>query len=308
MNLLRRGDLIGVVAPGSPVPIDILKRGIGVLKKIGFDVKLGKHVYDVREFTAGTPLNRAYDINMFFSDTKVKAIIAARGGYNCNQVIPYLDFNLIKKNPKFFFGLSDVTSILNAISIKAGITTFHSPTILMIGGGKDRQAFSKFSRNNFMETVFGLKRNYIKIKNAKRKWIVLKNGKAKGRLFGGNLESIVSILGTRYEPEWRNNIFFWECVDDKIERVSQFLTHLKLAKVYDKISGMIIGRPIKIDLNGKKYSNFKICKMITELLKAHNFPIIYGVDFGHVSDNIVLPIGGDVSFETKNDYIKILKY
>ena len=136
----------------------------------------------------------------------------------------------------------------------------------------------------------------------------MKNGNAKGKLFGGNLESIVSILGTEYEPAWENRIFFWECVDDKIQRISQLLTHLKLAKVYDKISGMIIGRPINIDFNGKRYSDFKICKMIYELLKDHNFPIIYGVDFGHVNDNIVLPIGDEVSFETKNDYIKLLKY
>lgn len=308
MDSLKKGDRIGIVAPGSPIPIAILKKGIGVLEKMGFDVKLGKHVYDVSEFTAGTPLNRACDINMFFSDPRIKTIIAGKGGYNCNQVLPYLDYDLIKKNPKFFFGLSDVTAILNAISVKTGITTFHSPTALMIGGGRDGQAFSKFSRDNFMEAIFGSKKNYIKVKNAKRKWTVLKNGNAKGKLFGGNLESIVSILGTEYEPAWENRIFFWECVDDKVERISQLLTHLKLAKVYDKISGMIIGRPTDIDFNGKRYSDFKICKMISELLKDHNFPIIYGVDFGHIKDNIVLPIGGEVSFETKNDYIKLLKY
>lgn len=308
MDLLKAGDRIGVVAPGSPIPADMLKKGVVTLEKMGFKVELGKHIFDVTNYTAGTAIDRAFDINNFFSDPKIKAIIAARGGYNCNQVIPYLNYDLMRRNPKIFLGLSDVTAILNAITVKSKITTFHAPVVLMMGGGKDNKAFSQFSRNKFLEIVLGKNKENIKIKNAKRKWAVLRHGQTNGKLFGGNLHSIISTLGTEYEPTWRNAIFFWECIDDRIENISQMLTHLKLAKVFDKTSGMIIGKLMNIHSKGIKCSDKEICKMISELLKDYNFPIIYGVDFGHVNDNTVLPIGGEVSFGTKNDYIKLLRY
>lgn len=307
MKLLKSGDQIGIVAPGSPVPMNIFKKGITVLENMGFNVMLGEHIFDVNEFTAGTALNRANDINNFFSEPKIKAIIAARGGYNCNQVIPYLDFDLIKKNPKFFFGLSDATVILNAISVKTRITTFHSPGVLMMGGGRDGQAFSKFSQDNFKKVIFDLDAKNNKISNAGSKWTVIKKGKTRGKLFGGNLNSIVGLVGTEYEPKWKNKIFFWECTGEKVENISQILTHLKLTKMFELISGMVIGKPTNITFGGNIYPDSKLCKMISGLLGDYNFPIIYGVDFGHTNNNVVLPIGGDISLDTNYNYIKIIR-
>ena len=308
MDLLKKSDYIGIVAPGSPVPKEVFGKGINILEQMGFRIKLGKHVFDITGYTAGNPENRARDINEFFADSDVKAIVAARGGYNCNQVLLYLDYKLIKKNPKIFLGLSDVTAILNAITSKTGIVTFYGPVLLMIGGGKDGKAFPLYTQENFQKILMWRKRENINLTNASNNWHVLKKGKAIGKLLGGNLSSLTSIIGTPYEPEWEEAILIWETMGERIEMMTQMLTHLKLAGVFDKINGMIIGRIVdtqpKEEINMEK----RIIEMILGQCKPYSFPVIYGVDFGHINNNLILPIGGEVRFDTNNNFIKIIKY
>ena len=309
MDLLKKGDFIGVVAPGSHGQREVIKKGINVLERLGFKIKLGKHIFDVTGHTAGFPENRASDINNFFSDREIKVIITVRGGYNCNQVLPYLNYRLIKKNPKIFLGLSDVTAILNAITSKTGIVTFHGPVLLMIGGGRDGYAFSRYSQEHFKKILMGKKRKNVDLINApSSRWSVLKKGKAVGRLFGGNLPSLISIIGTPYEPNWKDKILIWETVGERIEIIDQMLTHLKLAGIFDKINGMIVGK--LVDTQPKEEVNIKkrIIEMILSQCKSCSFPGVYGVDIGHINDNLILPIGGKVEFDTKDNFIKIIKY
>lgn len=307
MHLLKKGDLVGVVAPGSTAPKEILEKGISTLKRMGFRVKLGDHIFDVTGHTAGAPEDRAADINNFFFDPNIKAIITVRGGYNCNQVLPYLDYGLIKRTPKIFLGLSDVTAILNGIASKAEIITFHGPGLLMIGGGKDGKAFSQYSRENFKKILMGKQKKNINLTNASDSWVVLKKGKAIGKIYGGNLPSLTSIIGTRYEPDWNGGILIWETLGERIEMIDQMLTHLKLAGIFDKINGMIVGK--LVDTQSREDNiGARITEMILKQCKKFNFPVIYKADFGHIDNNLILPIGGKVSFDTDNTFIKIVKY
>lgn len=308
MDLLKKGDFIGIVAPGSHAPIKIIKKGVSLLEQMGFKVKLGKHVFDITGHTAGNQIDRSSDINRFFADPEIKGIIAVRGGNNCNQILPYLDYESIRKNPKIFLGLSDVTVILNAITSKTKVTTFHGPVLLMIGGGKDGMAFSSYSQENFKRILTGKHKENIDLKNAFNDWIVLKKGKASGKLFGGNLSSLVNIIGTSYEPNWENKILIWETVGERIEMIDQMLSHFKLAKVFNKINGMIIGRLFETGLKENIRLGKKIMDVIVRQCKEYKFPIIYGVDFGHVNNNLILPIGGEVSFDTSSRVIKLIKY
>ena len=308
MNLLKKGDFVGIVAPGSPVPREVFEKGVNVLEQMGFKIKLGEHVFDITGHTAGNPEDRASDINRFFADPDVKAIIAARGGYNCNQVLPCLDYKLIKKNQKIFLGLSDVTAILNAITSKTGIVTFHAPVLLMIGGGKDGKAFSSYTQKNFQKILMGKQRENINLTNASNNWHVLKRGKAIGKLLGGNLPSLTSIIGTSYEPNWEEAILIWETTGERIELIDQMLTHLKLAGIFDKIVGMIIGKLVDTEPKEDIRLGIRIMEMILKQCKEYRFPIIYGVDFGHVNDNLILPIGAKASFDTENGVIKLIKY
>lgn len=304
MDFLKKGDTIGVVAPGSPVPKKNIKKGVNVLSNMGFNVKLGKHIFSITGYTAGIAKDRANDINRFFSDSQIKAIIAARGGYNCNQILPFLDYGLIKKNPKIFLGLSDVTAVLNAIVLKSNVITFHGPVLLMIGGGRDGKVFSKYSKENFEKILMNEKKRFINVVNAFDNWIVLNKGKAVGKLFGGNLSSLISIIGTSYEPNWKNAILMWETLEEKLEMIDQMLTHLRLAGIFDKINGMMVGKFV----DTKQGRDTEIIKMILEQCRGYDFPIIYGVDFGHTNENLILPIGGEISFNTEEEFLKIIKY
>lgn len=308
MDLLKKGDYVGIVAPGSPASRQVLEKGVSVLESLGFKTKLGEHVFDVTGHTAGFPENRAGDINNFFSDSQIKAIITTRGGYNCNQILPYLNYELIKNNPKIFLGLSDVTVVLNTIAFKAGIITFHGPGLLMMGGGKDGKAFSQYSRENFKKIFMGKKRKNIILENVSTNWFVLKSGKATGKVFGGNLPSLTSIVGTPYEPDWKGKILIWETVRERIEMIDQMLTHLKLVGIFDKINGMIVGR--LVDTQPKEEVNMekRIIEMILNQCKSYSFPVIYRVDFGHINDNLILPIGAEFSLDTEKNILKIVKY
>jgi muramoyltetrapeptide carboxypeptidase len=308
MDLLKKGDFIGIVSPGSPVPKEVFDKGVEVLKQMGFRIKLGRHVFDVTGHTAGVPEDRASDINGFFADPEVKAIIATRGGYNCNQILPYLDYELIKKNQKIFLGLSDVTAILNAITSKTGMVTFHGPVLLMIGGGKTGQAFSSYTQKNFQKILMGEKRQNINLTNASDNWNVLKRGRATGRLFGGNLPSLESIIGTPYEPDWEKTILIWETIEERVELIDQMLTHLKLAGIFDKLNGMIIGKLVDTEPKEDISLGIRIVEMIIRQCKEYRFPIVYGVDFGHINDNLILPIGGEVSLDSQKNVIKVVKY
>jgi len=300
---LKKGDTIGLVAPGSPGPRKVIKKGIDVLNSMGFDVILGKNVFKVSDHTAGFAEDRADDINNFFSNPKIKAIIAIRGGHNCNQILPFLDYELIKKNTKIFLGLSDVTVVLNAITSRSDITTFHGPVLLMIGGGEDGKAFSNFSKENFKRIFMNKKEKIINIADIFDRWVTLKKGKAVGKLFGGNLDSLVNIIGTPYEPNWENAIFMWETLETRPEIIDQSLTHLKLAGIFDKINGMMVGF-----INSNQNINKEITKIILRQFNDYKFPIVYGVDFGHGNDNLILPIGGKVDLDTEKNTLKIIKY
>jgi muramoyltetrapeptide carboxypeptidase len=308
IDLLKKGDSVGIVAPGLPSPKDVLEKGIDKLEKMGFRCKLGKHLFDITGQTAGKAEDRADDLNNFFSNDRIKAIFTTRGGANCNQILPFLDYELIRRNPKIFLGLSDVTCVLNAISAKTGITTFHGPVLLMIGGGIDGKAFSEYSRGNFQKILTKEQVDTDRLTNVSKKWFVFKKGVAKGKLFGGNLNSLMSIVGTPYEPGWENSILFWETIGEKIEQIDQMLTQFKLAGVFNKISGMMVGRLVDMQPTDDVEIGCRILEMILDQCKDYTFPIIYGVDFGHINNNLILPVGGKVSFNTEDDFIKIIEY
>src|SRR3990167_4169421 len=308
MKLLNKGDLIGIVAPGMTSPKDAIEKGVRKLEEMGFGCKFGDHIFDITGHTAGKPEDRAADINSFFADNKVKAVFTTRGGINCSEILPYLNYILIRKNPKIFMGLSDVTSVLNAVSTKTGIITFHGPVLLMICGGIDGKAFSNYTQKNFEEIFMQQSKKQKRLVNASGEWLAFKKGKAKGKLFGGNLKSLMSIVGTPFEPDWKNAIFFWESIGERIEQIDQMLTQLKTAGVFSKISGMIIGRLVNTQPKGDSELGSRIIDMILNQCKDYSFPIVYGVDFGHVNDNLILPVGEEVSFDTMEDFIELTRY
>jgi len=265
---------------------------------------------------AGSPEERARDINEMFDDSEVKAIICSIGGYNSNQLLEFLDFKTIEKNPKIFMGYSDITTLLLGIHTKTGLVTFHGPAVMPQFGEypsildytlknmkkvlcqNNKKIILKPSKewtNEFLDWSKGLDNRPRKmIKN--KGWKVLKEGKSKGRLIGGNLQTIQVLIGTEFLPSFRKAIFFWEETEASTAEIDRTLTHLKMVGILEKIKGMLVGRLDRdIKISDPTYDLEKIILRIT---KEYNFPIITNMDFGHTDPMLTLPIGIKASFDT----------
>jgi muramoyltetrapeptide carboxypeptidase len=316
---LERGDIIGVVSPSSSLPADIpnrFKRGVDCIEKLGYKVKIGKNATKKLGYMAGSPQERADDINEMFSDKDVKAIFCSIGGYSSNQILDLIDYKLIKKNPKIFMGYSDITTLLLAIHAKTNLVTFHGPTVMPQFGEyptilsytlenmekvlcqnnkKTILRPSKEWTDEFLDWSKGLDNRPRKmVKN--RGWKVLRGGRASGRLIGGNLQTIEVLIGTEYLPSFKDAIFFWEETESSIEEIDRTLTHFKAVGLLDNINGMLVGR---LDWSVKiSDKNYTLEKVIMRICKDYDFPIMIDMDFGHTDPMITLPIGIKASFDT----------
>ena len=303
---LKPGDKVGIISPSEPI---IYKkkflRGVETLKKLGFRVILGKNVFKNRSgYMAGSEKERTADLNGMFRNKKIKGIFISHGGLNSNRLLDLIDYELIKKNPKVFLGFSDITVLLNAIYAKTGLVTFHGQNI-EYGFSRGLEGKYKYTCNYSAKAVMSNKS--IGPIRQQQKFEILRSGKARGNLVGGNLMVLTTLLGTEYEPDWKNKILFWEEFGETAENIDFYLTHLKLCRVFDQISGMAIGQfevlPLGDDLKNQK--TFSINKIILEICRDYKFPIIKNVAFGHVYPQITLPIGVKATIDTSKKLFSI---
>lgn len=293
-NKLQENDTIGIISVAAPEANEQKERfekGINYLKQKGYNVVLSDHVLGNKSYISADPKSMAEDLMNLFEDNNVNCIICAGGGSNSNSLLQYIDFDKIKGNPKIFMGVSNPTTLLNAISTMTGLITFHGPTIVWDFG--EDNGLCKFTDNHLWpELCYGDKEHNINDYN--HDWISVRDGKAEGSLVGGNLISIQTLLGTKYEPDWNGKILFWEDICKPIEKIDLMLTHFKNVGVFEKINGMIIGQLVSCG------SEEEIYNMVLERLSEYDFPIIANVPFGHTKDKLTLPIGANVSFDTEN--------
>ncbi|MCX6778994.1 MAG: LD-carboxypeptidase, partial [Candidatus Magasanikbacteria bacterium] len=272
---LSLGDTIGVVSPSSNLAAlapHRVQKGISNLEQLGFKIKVGQNVYKNSGYTAGTAEERADDLNKMFADPEVKAIISTIGGFHSNQILPYLDFDLIKKNPKIFLGFSDISVLHFALHTKANLVTFYGPALMTQFG--ENFGINPYTLEFWQKAL--MQKEPIGLVNPSEKWtdeflnwfkkedlvrsqtlkenlgfVWLKKGRAEGKILGGCITSMRHLVGTEFWPDFSKKVFFWEipesscnsAVGESVEKVDSYLTDLKLSGVLGKISGMIIGRP-----------------------------------------------------------------
>lgn len=295
-----------VVAPSdslSLIPEEV--RGIAAerFSVLGLDVSFGKHVYEVDEFDSSSIESRVSDLHDAFADTSIRGVFAAIGGYNSNQLLRYLDWNLIKKNPKVFVGYSDTTALQNAIYAKTGLVTYSGPAYTTFG---QKQYFDYtleyFKKCVFEEGMFSVApselwtdepwyRNQENRKVMKNDgWFVLQEGRAKGTILGANICTFNLLQGTEYFPDIRNSVLFLE--DDAesklphFERDLQSLIHLP---GFGEVRGIVIGRFQK----ASEVTREQLKKAIMAKEELRRIPVLANVDFGHTDPMITFPIGGE---------------
>ncbi|MCY6370280.1 S66 peptidase family protein [Clostridium ganghwense] len=296
---LKQGDTIGLISPASPEDTSKIKKAISFLKSLGFKVKEGKHLYDKWGYLAGKDNDRAEDLMNMFLDKDVDMILCIRGGYGSMRILPLLNYQLIKNNPKIFMGYSDITTFLNIISSKCNLITFHGPMGSSNFTDKD-------TLKSFLNTLITCDKPYV-ISNPKDKILNCRNGEyAEGKIVGGNLSLIASTLGTPYEIDTRGNILFIEEVSEEPYAIDRMLTHLHLSGKLQQCSGFILGQ--FTDCPSPSYSkSLTLAQVIEDRLLSLNKPTLYNFMSGHDYPKLTLPIGVKARIDCNNARIEILE-
>lgn len=305
---LKAGDKIAIVAPASYISEDELQDSIKNLNKLGFETTYSDKILLQKGYFAGSDKERADDLMEKFLDKSVRGIVCARGGYGGARILPLLDYHIIRANPKVLIGYSDVTALLYGIYKKAGLITFHGPV--------GTSTFNDFSVNNFQRvlmnpepvTVFtnsdsGTDENIYGVRT-------IVKGKGKGRLVGGNLSIMVSLIGTPYDVNYSDKVVFIEEVGEEPYRIDRMLTQLIEAGKFKKASAIMMGifkncEQKKDDPSFKK--SFTLMDVLTDRLSGLKIPVVYGMSFGHVYDKFTIPFGAYAELDADNQTFTLLE-
>lgn len=334
---LQPGDTIGVVSPswgGAGLFPHRVAQGAryltqGIFHGTGYRVKLAPHAlqtgYSSHEFVSDTPENRVNDLHGLFADPEVKAILSAIGGDHSCHLLPLLDFDLIRANPKIFMGFSDITVLNVAIWQQTGLVTFNGPALLTDFAENPRML--AYTEKYFLKAVaetgpigeikpaphwteeildWGAQKDLERPRKLEPSpgWTWLKAGVGEGQLIGGCLESLQHLRGTIFWPDWEGSILFIETSEEKPtpETVDGILMDYQNMGIFDQLSGMIIGRPMRYSQEEK--SALREC--ILERTAKYHFPIITDMDFGHTAPQFTLPIGCQARIDSDHQKFTIL--
>ena len=304
---LKKGDTIIIVAPSGVEYKKLrLQLSIEALEALGLKVKVAEHAMGRHGYFPAEDEVRADDVNKAFSDPEVKAIIALKGGWGAARILPFIDYDLIAKNPKILLGYSDVTSLLNAIYLKTGLMTFHGP----IAGG----SWNKFSTDNVKDILFeGTAQHMVNPQNKGEYLTVRENriqsiisGTAEGRLVGGNLSVLTAIQGTPYFPKIKGNILMLEDVGENIYRVDRMLTQLALGGHLKECAGIVFGGMTGVDSDGG-FGDFSLLDILEQHCVRVGKPAFLGAMFGHIDNKRTMPVGCSVKMDADNGTVTMLE-
>lgn len=306
---IKAGDTVGVIAPASP-PLEPgqVQKAVKWLQSLGLSVKLGKHILKSYGTYAGTDEERLEDLHEQFADNEISAIIPLRGGNGTVRLLPKLDFDLVKKNPKPLIGYSDITGLLLPIYQKTGLVTFHGPT-----AGNVRH--SQYTYDYFVKAVMEESPIGEITHPQQAAWdesypppdVVLAEGKAKGKLVGGCLTLLRQLMGTEFEIDTKDCIVFLEDLQEEPHSIDRMLTQMLLAGKLKDAAGIVVGecidcRPGDSRRNVLNY-NHSIEHVLKDRLSHLGIPVIYGVRFGHTKDKVTLPLGCEATLVASKDKV-----
>ena len=292
---LKIGDTIGVVAPSNPIigeNIEEINKAKEIIENLGFKVKFSKNLFSNTNGYSATPQEKAEDINEMFADKEVKMIWCAKGGENSNSTFEYLDYELIKQNPKIICGYSDITSLTNMITEKTGLVTFSGTNFKTIATDETyyslKEALKRFVDGSleFGETEFGYQ--------------TIQEGMVEGKLIGGNLSLTRAMVSGKYSIDFTDKILFLEELSFETgpALASNYLYFMKQNGVFDKVKGIWIG-------NYTHESGIKLEDIVLDVIgNEFKGPIIKSENFGHIEQKTVIPIGVKAKIDT-NQQIKI---
>ena len=304
---LRPGNVVGLISPGGAIFNDsAVDEARETLAELGLRTTVGAHVLDRRGYLAGTDADRAADLHAMFADPEVDAILAMRGGWGCARILPLVDFDLIRQNPKILIGFSDVTSLLLAIYARAGLVTFHGPVGISSWSDFTVRSIRSVLIDGEMTTLVRPRRVGPPRVRALDPRFVITAGWAEGRLVGGNLSVLVSLLGTGYLPDFRDHVLFLEDTREEPYRIDRMLTQLAQAGVLAGLRAVVFGECTRCEADDEDRS-LSLREVLFDHLAPLGIPAWYGLPIGHSSDKLTLPIGVQVRAEAGAGSLQLLE-
>lgn len=296
--LLKKGSKVVFTAPGSPANFWEVRNLASFFVRRGCTVEYGETITKRDKkfrYLSRDDQTRAEELMRFFTDPAVNCIVAARGGYGSIRILDLLDYDLIRQNPKVFIGFSDITSLLNAVHKKAGFFTFHGPT-----GNFSLDSFTAKALESMLFELENKTNNQLRYKFSKSD--ILVNGESSGRLVGGNLSNLVSLLGTEFEFDTNDSILFLEEISEPPYKIDRMLKQLELAGKFKNCNGVLLGYFGKLDSRRNFYPDYSLTlsEIFQMYFKKYDFPVIFNIPFGHSSKFLTFPIGAIAKISSKN--------
>jgi muramoyltetrapeptide carboxypeptidase len=272
---LRPGAVFGIAAPASPFDRESFERGVQVLHGMGFKTVVPEGLWAARGYLAGRDEHRADILQRLFADARIDAVICARGGYGSLRILPLLDYGRIAAYPKVLIGFSDATALLSAITGRCGFVTFHGPVVTSLANASD-STLAAFQAAIASDVPLILNPQAA---------VSVRPGRAAGVVCGGNLTTLCHLLGTAFQPSFRNRILFLEDQGEAPYRIDRMLTQLKLAGCLKGIRGLVLGSFTDCG------SVPEILEIVHDLFAETDIPILAGMEAGHADPNRTLPLG-----------------
>ena len=305
---LQAGMTVGLVTPASNAPEnEDLQAAMDLVRSLGFTPRASDNLFSRNQYLAGTDAERASDLNKMFADPDVDAIFCVRGGYGSGRLLRDLDYDTIASNPKVLMGYSDITAILNTIHLRTGLVTFHGP----IAGSN----FTPYTYEQYRKVLvqpgaqvrigepppFDASPGVVEREN---RLTPIVSGTAEGKLVGGNLALLVTLLGTPFEPDFEDAILFMEDVSEPPYSVDRMLTHLWLAGKLEQVAGIVFG---KFTDDGYDSNTFSMEQVMRDRCEPLGIPTLKGVMIGHTDDKTVVPVGARARLDVDAGSLTLLE-
>ncbi len=285
---MKKGDEIRIVSSARAVSPTELISSITELESWGLKVTLGANIHKIFYQFAGTYNDRSSDIQQAISDPMVKAVLFARGGYGSVQVVDFIDYSHLIHNPKWFIGYSDITVFHSHLS-SLNIPSIHATMPINFP-------------NNTQKALLSLKKLLFGGENriSTSKHVNNRPGKANGKLIGGNLSILYSLLGSKSDVNTDGKILFIEDLDEYLYHIDRMMMNLKRNGKFDKLKGLIVGGMTKMNDNVVPFG-YSAEEIIINATKDYDFPIVFGFPAGHLDDNRALFMGIDTQINVNNN-------
>ncbi len=298
---LKAGAVIGIIAPAGQIRDQKgFDTGIRLLAEMGFEPRFPRELWPGTGYLADTDANRAEEFNRMWADPEVAALLALRGGYGCLRMAMMVDIMQVRNQPKFLIGFSDITVLHNYLCQQTGLISLHGPTLSTLATS------NRDSLERFHQCLTGKWRTTLQMKGVE---ILRGAEEATGRLIGGNLSTLLTLLGTPFEPEFAGRVLFLEDVGEPLYRIDRMLTQLWLAGKLQKLAGIILGDfslGNDMETTEKIRHHETIWNRVLQLTSGTQIPVWGGFPVGHGPANMTLPHGAEAVMDSRNGQLCFL--